>query len=559
MTEQTVDVLVIGGGVVGAGAALDAASRGLSVALVEARDWASGTSSRSSKLVHGGIRYLEQMDFKLVHEALRERGNLLQNLAPHIVKPVPFLYPLQSRFIERGYVGAGMTLYDALSGRKSGVPRHRYLNSKSLVQEMPGLASGKFVGGMCYFDAQVDDARLVITLVRTAADLGVMAMSRAAVVDVVETDANDNVVLIRDQELGDEFVVTARHVVNATGVWTEESEKLFKKQSGISVTMSKGVHLLVPRDKIDLELGLLLRTEKSVLFVIPWDKQWLIGTTDTAWELDKSNPAATNSDIDYILQHLNEVVSIPLTRDDVVGVYSGLRPLVSGKASATAKLSREHVVGVPRPGVALIAGGKLTTYRVMAEDVVQAALASKGTVTEDSNTAELPLVGAKGFHAALSVTRDELQARNIKSMFAERLVNRYGSLASEVIDLIDEFPDLGELLHGTSDMLKAEIAYAVLAEDARHLEDVMVRRSRLSIEHSEAGKSCVHQVSEIMAKILGWNERQLASEREQYFQLADLEQEASNLPTDQEANEVLSRTTNHLPQFANARIVGELS
>lgn len=549
--ESTVDVLVIGGGVVGAGAALDAISRGLSVAIIEARDWASGTSSRSSKLVHGGIRYLEQLDFKLVREALRERGNLLRLLAPHLVKPVPFLYPLQHRFIERAYVGAGMLLYDVLSGRTRGVPRHRHLSAHNLRREMPGLARNRFVGGLCYFDAQVDDARLVVTLVRTAAERGALALSRASVISVTPTDdaSGGNTVTIRDDEMGDEFTATARHIINATGVWTEETEQLLGRQSGISVTMSKGVHFLVPRSKIPLDLGMLLRTEKSVLFVIPWDHHWLIGTTDTPWNLDKANPAATSADIDYILEHVNHVLETPLDRDDIVGVYSGLRPLVSGTASSTTQLSREHVVGIPRPGVAVIAGGKLTTYRVMAEDVVTAALESNNTSAPESTTATMPLIGAEGLNAVASATRDALAARGIDTAFTQRLLDRYGSLAPEVISLIDHNPGYELVLPGTRDVLVAEVGYAVLAEDARHIDDVLMRRTRLSMELSDAGSDVASVVATTMASLLGWDAAQRDSELERYRTLIRLEYKASTAATDEDADAIL-RTAPDSPVFA---------
>jgi glycerol-3-phosphate dehydrogenase len=543
LEDQLVDVLVIGGGVVGAGAALDAASRGLSVAVIEAQDWASGTSSRSSRLVHGGIRYLEQLDFALVREALGERGRLLHTLAPHLVKPVQFLYPLQKRVVERAYVGAGMALYDILSGRRRGVPSHRNLSAHDLHDEMPGLAAGRFVGGLSYFDAQVDDARLVLSLVRTAAECGALAMNRASVINVENPNhAHDGIaVTIRDEELGDTFVTRARHVINATGVWTKESEGVIGAESGLTVTMSKGVHFLVRRDRIPFDLGLLLRTEKSVLFVIPWGQHWIVGTTDTPWNHDKVQPAATSADIDYLLTRINDVLATPLTRDDIVGVYCGLRPLISGSSSSTTKLSREHVIGVPRPGVAVIAGGKLTTYRVMAEDVVTAVLESTGTRTFPSATADIPLIGAEGYRFATAETRDALAARGFSTAPVARLVDRYGSLAPDVVELIDDDPALAEILPGTKDVLLAEIAYAVSAEDARHLEDVLVRRTRLAMELPDSGLSAVEVIAETMGRILGWTADETADEVQKYQTLIELEARARQLPDDASADTVLRR------------------
>jgi glycerol-3-phosphate dehydrogenase len=551
---REVDVLVIGGGIVGAGAALDAASRGLTVAVIEARDWASGTSSKSSKLVHGGIRYLEQLDFKLVREALVERGLLLTTLAPHLVKPVPFLYPLQKRIFERLYVAAGMTLYDlfSLSGRRSpGVPLHRHLGARRLRSEMPGLAKGAFIGGLNYYDAQVDDARLVMTLVRTAVAEGALAVSRARVTEIVDV-ADHHEVTIRDDETGAVISARARHIVNATGVWTAQSEEMIGAASGLTVTMSKGVHFLVDRDKIDLDLGLLLRTEKSVLFVIPWDKHWIVGTTDTPWTLDKDNPAATYADVEYLLEHVNTVLARKLTRADITGVFAGLRPLVSGKSSATTKLSREHVVGVPRPGVAVIAGGKLTTYRVMARDVVDAALSSRKTEAPASRTASMPLLGAIGYADALVGVKRALSSRQLPAMPAQRLVDRYGSLAREVVALVDSDPSLAQLLPGTDDILLAEIAYAVEAEDARHLEDVLTRRTRIAIERPGAGTDLLDLVGGVLASRLDWSEEQLAAEFEQYRTLAGLEAQAASLPNDALADAALRVAPS--PVFENASV-----
>ena len=542
---ETVDVLVVGGGVVGAGAAVDAVSRGLSVALVEAQDWASGTSSRSSKLVHGGIRYLEQLDFKLVREALLERGRLMRTLAPHLVKPVPFVYPLTKRVVERAYVGAGMLLYDILSGRKRGVPRHRHLTAADLQREMPGLTPNRFVGGISYYDAQVDDARLVLALVRTAADHGALAISRATVTSVQPASwAGEpvEVVRLRDEETGAELTARARHVVNATGVWTADSEAMIGGQAGFCIAMSKGVHLLVRRDRVALEQGILLRAGKSVLFVIPWGEHWIVGTTDTPWERDKAHPAPTAADVDYLLAHANTALEHPLTHDDVVGVYAGLRPLVAGPETATTRISREHVVGISRSGVAMIAGGKLTTYRVMARDVVDAVLASRSTPVRPSATADLPLVGAAGYAEAREACQLALLERGLQPSPADRLVNRYGDLAPAVVALIDEDEGLGDTVAGTRDVLLAEIAYAVEAQDARHIEDVLLRRTRLAIELPDGGLSIVEQIADVLGTRLGWSDADRARELAQYRTLVRLEREARALPDESAANQLLQAT-----------------
>ncbi|MDQ1647501.1 MAG: glycerol-3-phosphate dehydrogenase, partial [Cryptosporangiaceae bacterium] len=379
MRSETFDVVVVGGGVTGTGAALDAASRGLSVALVEARDFAAGTSSRSSKLIHGGLRYLEQLNFPLVREALKERGLLLTRLAPHLVRPVPFLLPLDHRVWQRAYYGAGVALYDVLGslfGTSRGVPRHRHLTRTAARRLFPGLRRDALVGAIQYYDAQVDDARFSLTLARTAASFGAAMATSTRVIDVLKDVREVVGVRVRDLESGEVFDIRARTVIAATGVWSDDLSEMLGGRPGLRVRASKGVHLVVPRSAIAGDDGLILRTEKSVLFVIPWGGHWIIGTTDTDWNLDRAHPAASSSDIDYILDHVNRVLDRPLTHDDIEGVYAGLRPLLVGESEASSKLSREHAVVEPMLGLMLVAGGKYTTYRVMAADAVDAAVHS---------------------------------------------------------------------------------------------------------------------------------------------------------------------------------------
>ena len=403
LKEKELDILVVGGGIVGTGSALDAATRGLSVGLLEARDWASGTSSRSSKLVHGGIRYLEQLDFRLVREALIERGLLLQRLAPHLVKPVKFLYPLTHRVWERAYIGAGMLLYDIFSwsgGRPPGVPHHRHLTKSQMLRAMPSLANDAFTGGLTYYDAQVDDARYVATLARTASFYGARVASRVRVEGFIKVGERVVGVHAHDLETGEKFEVRAKQVVNATGVWTDETQAMVGERGQFKVRASKGIHLVVPRDRFQSNGGVILRTEKSVLFVIPWGRHWIIGTTDTDWYLDKAHPAATAADIDYVLEHVNKILAVPLTREDVEGVYAGLRPLLAGESEQTSKLSREHLVAHSVPGLVVIAGGKWTTYRVMAKDAIDAAVSALDGRIPASTTQDIALLGAEGYQAA---------------------------------------------------------------------------------------------------------------------------------------------------------------
>ena len=543
MAGAELDVLVIGGGVVGAGCALDAVTRGLRTGLVEARDWASGTSSRSSKLLHGGLRYLEMLDFALVREALQERGLHLQRLAPHLARPVPFLYPLAHRGWERPYVGAGIALYDAmatLSGTSRGLPHHRHLSRKKALREAPCLRPEALTGGVQYWDAQVDDARHTMAIARTAAAYGALCANRTKVVGFVREGARITGADLVDTETGEERRVLAKQVINATGVWTDETQAMVGDRGQIHVQASKGVHLVVPRDRIASQTGIILRTEKSVLFVIPWGRHWIVGTTDTPWTHDKAHPAATSRDIEYVLDQANGVLRTPLTREDVEGVYAGLRPLLSGESDATSKLSREHVVAHPAPGLVVVAGGKYTTYRVMAEDAVDEATRALDERVPPSVTADVPLVGAEGF-AALWNQRATLAARSgLHVARIEHLLQRQGTLVHELLELVEQDPSLGEVLAGNEDYLRVEVVYAASHEGARHLDDVLARRTRLSIETWDRGVKSAPEAASLMAGVLGWSpedvEREIgryvarvAAERDSQEQVDDSAADAARL------------------------------
>jgi len=541
LQAREVDILVIGGGIVGTGAALDAVTRGLRVGMVEARDWASGTSSRSSKLVHGGIRYLEQLDFRLVREALIERGLLLQRLAPHLVKPVRFLYPLKKRVFERVYIGAGMLLYDIFSysgGRPPGVPHHRHLTKTQVMKAAPSLANDSMIGGITYYDAQVDDARYVSTLARTASFYGAHVASRVRVEGFIKVGERVVGVHAHDLETGERFDIRAKQVVNATGVWTDDTQSMVGERGQFKVRASKGVHLVVPRDRFQSKTGLILRTEKSVLFVIPWGRHWLVGTTDTDWNLDKAHPAATAADIDYILEHVNEVLSVPLTRDDVEGVYAGLRPLLAGESDQTSKLSREHLVAHSVPGLVVIAGGKWTTYRIMAKDAIDAAVDALDGKIPKSVTADIALLGAEGYQAAWNKRAKIARAFGVHKVRIEHLLNRYGVLTDELLDLIRETPSLGEPLPGADDYLEAEVVYAARFEGALHLEDVLARRTRISIEAWDRGVSAAPVAARLMGEELGWDAEKVERETNNYLKRVQAERDSQLEPDDESADRV---------------------
>jgi glycerol-3-phosphate dehydrogenase len=549
LADQEFDVLVVGGGVVGAGAALDAVSRGLSVALVEAADWAAGTSSRSSKLIHGGLRYLEQRDFHLVREALRERALLLTRVAPHLVHPVPFLYPLKHRMWERVYVGAGIGLYDTMGG-SGAVPRHRHLSHRRALRVAPALRGDAFVGAIQYFDAQVDDARFTMTLARTAASYGATVVSRARATGFVREGERVTGARVHDLENDREITVRAREVINATGVWTDETHRLAGARGGVEVRASKGVHLLVPRDRIRLDTGLIMRTEKSVLFVIPWGRHWIIGTTDTAWELAKDEPAASGADVDYLLDHVNSVLATPLGHDDIEAVYAGLRPLLSGGSDETTKLSREHTVSQPVPGLTVIAGGKFTTYRVMAEDVVDAVAGRLPQNVPGSVTHRLPLTGAVGYEVLWNDRRRLAARAGLHVARIEHLLNRYGSCVDEVLELIEADPSLGEPIPAASDYLKAEAVYAVTHEGALHLEDVLRRRLRASMEEWDQGAAAAPEVAGLIAPLLGWDDETAKRETENYLAQIRAELQARREQSDAAAAAALREAPSLFPDRA---------
>ncbi|MFY1704626.1 glycerol-3-phosphate dehydrogenase/oxidase [Micromonospora sp. WMMA1923] len=554
LRAERFDVLVIGGGVTGAGAALDAASRGLKVALVEARDHAAGTSSRSSKLIHGGLRYLEQLEFGLVHEALTERGLLATRLAPHLVRPVPILVPLPgepgarglpARAWRRAYYGLGVAAYDAfagLLGGDRGMPLHRHLSREGARRLFPSLRADALAGAIRYHDGQVDDARLVVTLARTAASLGATVVTSARAVGLIRQAREVTGVRVRDLEApngaGAEFEVRARTVIAATGVWSDDLSRMLDDvgvRPGIRVRASKGVHLVVPRSAITGETGLILRTPTSVLFVIPWGGHWIIGTTDTDWRLDRSHPAASARDIAYLLDQVNTVLERPLTTADIEGVYAGLRPLLAGEADSTSKLSREHAVFEPMLGLLVVAGGKYTTYRVMAADVVDQAARRLGGVRR-SRTADLPLLGADGYAAMWRDRADLARRHGMPVGVLEHLLERYGTLTLELLALIDADPLLGSPLAGAPEYLAAEVTYAARAEGALHLEDVLTRRTRISFETAHRGLESAEHTAELMGAVLGWDAETRAREVDHYRARVAAERQSQTMPDDATAD-----------------------
>ena len=465
LTSGELDLLVVGGGITGSGAALDAATRGLHVGLVEARDLAAGTSSASSKVIHGGLRYLEMGDIGLVREALRERELLLTRIAPHLVAPVPFLWPLRRRAWERAYLGAGLALYDTIGGARS-VPRHRHMSRKRALAVAPALRADALVGAVQFHDACEDDARMVAVVARTAAQHGARIATRVRVTGFRAPGELQAV----DEETGEPLLLRARHVAGAVGAWTDELRETSGGLSSKRIVPSKGVHVFVPRDRIAMDTGVLARTEKSVLFVVPWQGGWLIGDTDTPWHGDPGEVVATGADVDYLLAKANALLAEPIGRDDVCGVTAGLRPLVADAArSDTTRISRRHVVETPAPGLTTIAGGKYTTYRLMAADLVDAC-ARDLRVKAPSVTRDVPLLAGRD---------------------------------AEMEALVGERPELGEPLAGGGGLRAAEVVHAAAFEGALHLEDVLERRTRLALTAPDRGLAAAAPAAALMAEALG--------------------------------------------------------
>ena len=525
--KEEFDVLVIGGGVTGAGAALDAASRGLKVALVEARDLASGTSSRSSKLIHGGLRYLEQYDFKLVREALHERELMVSSLSPHLVKPVGFLYPLHEKAKDRAYVGAGLALYDVLRGFQRALPWHKHMSQKKIAEIAPSLRQDIVTGAVKYYDAQVDDARHTMTIIRTARRHGATIATRVEVDQLIKDGKRVVGATLIDTVTGKKIKVSAKSVVMCAGIWSDEMHAKFGITPGYGVTMSKGVHIVVPGDAIKSNTGIILKTAVSVLFLIPWGDKWIVGTTDTPYDGDRAHPYATTEDVQYILDQANKVLEPQLKREEIIGVYAGLRPLVANKkGSATTKLSREHTTDRSAPGFVSIAGGKYTTYRIMGRDAIDLAIADLRKNVNQSCTEKLPLVGADGYFALVQQAAQIAGEFGLDQKTVIHLLDRYGSLISEVLQLITEEKKLAHPLAAGLPYLRAEIVYAVTHEGAMSVDDVISRRTRLAFEAPSAAIDLADDIASLIAPYLGWGAKEKKASIAEYKSQVSAEVEA---------------------------------
>jgi glycerol-3-phosphate dehydrogenase len=517
------DVLVIGGGVTGAGVALDAATRGYKVALVEKLDFASGTSSKSTKLVHGGIRYLSNFDFPLVHEALVERGLLLQN-APFLVHPLAFVLPMYKGdrhpvgmpFTTPGGVGLrwilnmGLWLYDLMAGSRN-IHRHYHMSRGEVLKQAPALLRDGLKESFVYYDAQTNDARLTMALICTAAQYGAIVSNYTEVTSFLTEQGKVQGVRVQDR-LGDqELTIHARHIVNATGIFSEQVEELTGTEPQVQIEPSKGVHLVFSCEDVQLrDMAIVLpeTDDRRVIFIVPWESRAIVGTTDTGTG-DLDRPTATRDDILYLLHHLNRYLSVHLTEENIISTYAGYRPLLRPRNTnrSTAKLSRSHSVLESSSGLVSIVGGKLTTYRRMAQDTVDVLSRRDGSALVHS-TQNLPLHGSAGWPAAQRELEAKGTSLGLDRQVLAHLGRSYGSEAKAILSLIDGDASLGTRLVEDLPYIRAEVLYACRQEMAMTPYDVLARRTSLTLEDHQRGLGVLDEVAALMAKEHLWTREQ---------------------------------------------------
>lgn len=542
LADDQLDVLVIGGGITGAGVALDAATRGYRVALVEKVDFASGTSSKSTKLAHGGIRYLPQFDFPMIQEGVVERGRMVRH-APFLVRPQPFVIPVYEHMPwpsslpvrPKTDVGLdlvldiGLWMYDLMAGRLN-IGRHKRVSKADTLRRAPKLRQTGLKKALLYYDAQTNDAQLTVTVLRTAAQFGAVVTNYTEVTGFTSTHGKLTGAVVRDVLTGREVTVSARHIINAAGVFAEQVAALSGDESKATIEPSKGIHLVVAKERLGISdtAVVLPETEDGrILYVVPWQSRAIIGTTDTG-SGDLDDPQASPADIAYLMKHVNQYLEVNLTDEDILSVYAGYRPLVKSRGARAAELSRTHVVLQEVNGMVTIVGGKLTTYRRMAQDTVD-VLAKRDSMPISHPTEKLLLTGAIGWRTA----KQQIEARSSQLGLApesvKHLEDNFGSHASAVLDLIEEEKSLGERLVSDLPYLRAEVIYACRAEMAMTLEDVLARRTRIILEDGARGAGIAPQVAALMAVELGWSSEQTNAQVERYRALVDHQLEAEGL------------------------------
>jgi glycerol-3-phosphate dehydrogenase len=525
LTAERFDVLVVGGGVVGSGALLDAASRGLRAALIEQTDIGAGTSSRSSRLIHGGLRYLEQLHFGLVAEALEERARILR-LAPHLVRLEPFLFPIYGLpLVHQGFYGAGIFLYDLL-GSRHGAGFARHMRAEAAREFAPQLRPEGLQAGIEYHDGVEDDARYTLAVLRTAIQTGPGAVVATRVQGQATLTEGGRAIGVRARDLasGEELDIRAARVIDATGAWAAHAgdDGAAPASGAARIVPSRGAHLVIRRERLQARGGMTLRIPGRVVFVIPWPDRWIIGTTDHADTRPPERPTALDEDVDELLEVVNHRLDIDLSRTDILATFAGLRPLVGDVGGSTVKASREHKVTTDEAGVVRIGGGKYTTYRVMARDTIDAALGRDEARRRPSATAELPLLGATTIDALGTLATSIARQTGLSDRVSRRLVDRHGSRALEVVALGREL-DLLRPLAPDIDHLEAEVAWAARDELAGSLDDVLARRTRLAQERADHGGAVVPRVAAILGAELGWDAAAQAAEIARYVTSASVE------------------------------------
>jgi glycerol-3-phosphate dehydrogenase len=507
VTGEVLDVLVVGAGATGAGVALDAASRGLSVAVVDRGDLASGTSSKSSKLVHGGLRYLENYDVLLVYEGVNER-ELLQRLAPHLVRPMEFVYPILPDTDRVRMVGLGLTTYDVLAGWRN-VRRHDRISAEEAVAKAPALAPSDLLRAYVYGDCATDDARLVLANVVAARRFGATVLTYSEVVSLLVSDGRVAGATVADRLTGETYDVRARHVVNATGVWVDTLLALEDPAHEGVVRPSKGVHLVVPHHRVPLTDAAILMPSRQgdgrSMFAIPWGRQTILGTTDTAYDGPLDAVSVDASDVEYVLGACNALFHSSLSADDVVGAWAGCRPLLRGSSEAMSDLSRRHALSEGPTGLLTITGGKLTTYRRMAKDVVDRVVDRDGTKAR-CRTDEIALGSSRPYEDVVAEVLGAAQAHDVgDDEVAATLVRQHGEAAADVLSLALE-SGLTAPLSPSACHLMAEVLYAARHEGAATLEDVFARRTRLALRARDAALPAAYDAALVLAGEIGRDE-----------------------------------------------------
>ncbi len=547
LRSETFDVVVVGGGITGAGIALDAASRGLSVALVEMNDFASGTSSRTTKLIHGGLRYLAQFHFRLTREALAER-TVLQRLAPHLVEPIPFLFPIYHKRLEVWRVNTGLWLYDLMAGLRR-TRLHRRLSREETLKRAPMINPSGLRASFIYYDARTDDARLVIEVLKAAVDYGAVVANYVRGRRIVGDGRRATGVSVCDTLADEIFEIRARKVVLATGVWLDDILNAEHPAGPRKIRPAKGVHIIVPRDRIGVETAMAFPTpDDRLMFVVPWQNAMIIGTTDTDYEGPLENPHASRADVDYLLKVVNAAFpGLELSDSDVISVWAGLRPLVDNGEGTTASVSREDRVFEREDGTIAIAGGKLTTYRRMGRrviDLVVRRLKEDGQLSKKlkSRTGDV-LIGGFPERSRRRLSRlgrfirlrrrrakiaAEQSSNTLSPEAARRLYRIYGANWEAIAALIAEDSSLAQPVVVGVEVLRAEIVFAARHEMARTLLDVLARRTHVALLDRNQARNAAPDVAQLLARELGWSDDEIVRQIESYrrdvgqYSLADV-------------------------------------